>query len=623
MAKRKAAGTVIGSIFQVRDFTAGVNLRSSPTTIQPNQARRLSNGHIGNPGELSVFPGYAGFMDSLGARRIQGGRRIYIGGVDPFTILADNGTVYTVADDGTVSSGLVGSLSTTAAIDFPYDGDMVAVFDGANVPKKSTNGTAFTQLGISAPGVAPTASAVAGGSLVDATTYRISYAYYNSNLAATGNESATVNQAAAGANLTVRVSVTASADPQVTHIKIYAMDVTAGETVRRLAATIANATTTHDITANNWDGQEEPATDHNVAEAMSFGCVWKNRWWGRDGSVGNRIRFSQIFQPMAWPDTYFVDIPFTRGEDIQALVPLGDTLIVFGFTQVYIIFGQTSLDFEVRPALGTETGALGFRAVDVIESGVVHAGASGVYLFNGSSDELLSYPIDVAWRAYVDAASASELARTPLVYHKQHKELRIGVSQVYPTADRGEWILDLNRSRNSETGPAWFATDRTIGGYIQWDGEEGAAGGQGRLFSWAVATASLWEERTGTSADGADLVMRYEGYTVPLGLQVGRVIDTYLEYQPADGTLSVDLKVDGSLMGAQEIDLGTGLAVIGEAIIGTSVISSGDRSTLCVTWPLNAEGRAAQFYLTYTGQGSPKFFTYGHNIMPEPLPRGL
>lgn len=623
MAKRRAQGTVIGSIFQVRDFTAGVNLRPSATTIQPNQARRLSNAHIGNPGELGVFPGYAAFMTTLGSRRIQGGRRIYLGDVDPFTLIADNGNVYNVADNGTASSAYVTGRSTTAVIDFPYDRDMVAVFDGTNVPKKSTNGSTFTQLGISAPSVAPVASAVAGGSLVAGNNYRVSYAYYDSALNQVGNESATDDQATAGANLTIRVAVTASADPQVTHIKVYAQDVTSGDSVRRLSATIANTTANHNITTNNWDGQDEPATDHNVAEPMSFGCVWKNRWWGRDATVRNRIRFSQIFQPQSWPPTFFVDIPFTRGEDVQALIPLGDTLIIFGFTQVYVIFGQTSLDFEVRPALGAETGALGNAAAVVVESGVAHGGASGVYLYNGASDELLSYPIEPAWRQYIDTASAAELLRTPLAYHRNRKELNIGVTQVYPSADRGEWCLDLNRSRNAETGPAWFSTDRTVGGYIQWDGEEGAAGGQGRFFSWSPTVATLTEERTGTSAAGSDLVMRYEGYTVPMGLQMGRIIDTHLEYQQADGTLSVDLKVDGRLMGAQAIDLGTGLAVVGTAIVGTSVIAGGDRNTLVLVWPLEAEGRTAQLFLTYTGQGEPKFYTYGHNIIPEAIPRGL
>lgn len=622
MAKSKGVGTILGPIVQVRDLTAGVNLRPSSTNIQPNQARRLLNTLISNTGELAPYPGWDEFMVSAVSRRIQGGRRVYLD-TTTFTIFADNGSIYVPNDSGVQGSAVLTGRSTTNQIDFPHDRDIVAVFDGANVPKKTVNGTTWTQLGISAPLAAPTLSAVAGGSLASGDTYEVSYAYYDAELNQIGNESAVATQAAAGANLTVRVAVTASTDTQVDNIKIYARDVTAGETVRRLQGTYANTTTNRDITTNNWDAQDEAPSDHNVAEPMSFGCVWKNRWWGRDAVVKNRLRFSQIFQPQSWPTDFYVDIPFIRGEDITAIFPLGDTLIVCGYTTFYVIFGQTSLDFEVRPALGTQTGAFGFRCLALVENGIAHAGPAGVYLYNGASDELLSYPIDPAWRDLVENTTSASLALVAMAYHTTVKELRIAVPRLYPDATAGEWILDLNRGRQSETGPAWFATDREVGGYILWDGEEVSAGNNGRIFSWAAATATLNEERTGTSANGADLTMRYDGYMLPFGLQVARVIDTYLEYQPSDGTLLVDMRVDGRLMGGQTFDLGTGLAVVGTAIVGTSAIAGADRKTMPITWPLDAEGRSAQLLLTYTGQGEPKFYTYGHNAMAEDIPRGI
>lgn len=622
MAKAKGVGTVLGPIVQVRDLTAGVNLRPSPTNVQPAQARRLLNTTISNVGELAPYPGWLAFASSLGARRLQGARRIYLD-TTTFTLAGDNGSVYAPSDAGSWGSAVLSGLNAANVMDFIYDREIVAVLDGANVPKKTENGTVWTQLGISAPTVAPTASAVAGGSLAAGDTYEVSYAYYDASLAQIGNESATVQQAAAGANLTVRVSVTASTDPQVDSIKIYARDVTAGETVRRLQGTYANTTTNRDITANNWDAQDEAPTDHNVAEPMSFGCVWKNRWWGRDATVKNRLRFSQIFQPQSWPTDFYVDIPFIRGEDITGILPLGDTLIVCGYTTFYVIFGQTSLDFEVRPALGAQTGAFGPRALALVENGIVHAGAPGVYLYNGASDELLSYPIEPAWLDAVRNSAASELALLPITYHAIAKEVRIAVPRLYPDNSRGEWILDLNRGRQSETGPAWFSTNRAIGGYLQWDGEESTAGNNGRIFSWDATTAAINEERTGTTANGSNITMRYEGYMLPFGLQVARIIDTYLEYQPADGDLSVDLRVDGRLMGGQTFDLGTGLAVVGTAVIGTSVIAGSDRKTMPITWPLDAEGRSAQFLITYTGQGTPKFYTYGHNAMVEDIPRGI
>ncbi len=627
MARQKQSDTSIGPIFQVRDLTAGVNLRPTATNIKPGQARRLLNTLIANPGELGVYPGFLGFSTtSLGNRRAQGGRRIYLA-TSTFTLAGDNGSVYKPSDAGVWGAAVLSGLSATEPFDFPYDRDIVAVFDSVHVPKKSKDGATWTQLGISPPASAPTLSAVAGGSLVSGDTYEVAYAYYDSTLSQIGNISATATQAAAGANLTVRAAVTASADPQVTNIKIYVRDVTAGETVLRLQGTYANTTTNRDITSNNWDAQAEAPTDHDVAVPMSFGVVWKNRWWGRDATVKNRLRFSQIFQGQSWPATFFVDIPFERGEDISMAIPLGDVLVVFGSTKFYLIIGQTSLDFEVRPALGAQTGAFGFHAGDVVESGIAHASPQGTYLFNGASDEFLSYPVDPAWQAFIDNASAAELALVPLIYHKLTKELRVAVSYLYPSATRGEWILDLNRTNaggQEENGPAWFSTDRTVGGYIQWDGNEATRGNYGRLFSWSPTIAKLFEERVGLTADGADITMEYDGYVLPFGILSTRIIDSYLEYQPSAGDLTVDLKVDGRRIGAQVFDLGSNLSRYGSAIYGVSQYGGGaDRSMLPIMWPDTAEGRTAQLLVSYTGQGDFKLYTYGHNSFSEALPRGF
>ena len=621
MAK-KQPDTTIGPVVQVQDLTAGINLSASPTNLKPNMARRLVNADISTPGELGILPGWAAFSTtSLGGRRCQGGKRIYLSG-STFKLGADNGSVYKPTDAGVWGAAVKTGLHATNQIDFVYDRDIAAVLDGSNVPSKTVNGTTWTQLGITAPS-APSISAVNnGGTLTDANTFEVAYAYGDSTLNAVSSVSDSDTVATASPNLTVRVPVTASAAADVDEIRVYARNVTAGETVMRLQGTYANSSTNIDITTNNWDAQEEAPDDHGVSVACSFGVVWKNRWWMRDATVKNRIRFSQIFQPQAWPSTFYVDIPFERGDDATLFVPLGDTLVVFGYTRFYLILGQTSLDFEVRPALGAQTGALGFRAGDVVESGVLHAGASGVYLYNGAADELLTLPIDEAWRQYISGASAANLAATPMTYHKPTKHVRIAVTQRYPSSNPGEFILDLNRSRVGEE-QAWTATDRTVGGYIQWDGKEATAGDFGRLFSWDLTTAKLYEESVGASANGADITMDYDGFTLPTGLQSARFVETYIEYQPTAGTLTVDLKVDGQLMGTQSFSLGSNLSRYGTAVYGTGTYGGSGRRVLPVMWPLRAEGKAAQLLLRYTGQGDPKIYTYGHNVFKEPIPRGI
>lgn len=605
-------------------MTAGVNLRPSASSIKESQARRLLNCSISNKGELVSYPGWETFSitPSLGARRIQGAKRVYTE-VQTRTVFVDNGSVYAVKDDrnNTFPFTPPSARSTTNAVDIVFDRDIFAIFDGLSVPVYAAEiEDIFYQLGITAPS-APSLSAVAGGSLVSGNTYEVGYAYVNSGYRnQMSSLSVTDTQQVSGGNLSIRVPITASSDPQVDEVRIYARDVTAGETVLRLAATFDNTSNDRDLTSNTWDGQEEAPEDHGVAPTgLQFGFVWKNRWWG---VIGNTLHFSEIFQPLNWPSTYNVDIPLENGEVIKGGRPLGDILVLFGHTRAYIITGQTALDFEVRPALGSQTGVLGFNSLDAVESGILHAGVDGVYLYNGATDTLLSYPIQPAWQHMVATASPTDLARVPVVYHKAEKEVRIAVADRYPDGGRGEWILDLNRSLGEE--PAWFSTDRDIGGYVAWDGPEDTAGNQGRILSFPTTAALFREERVGTTADGGSLTAEYDGPALPLGLQMNRVVDTYVEVQPLGGTLTVDLAVDGALQGAQTVTTSGAVSLYGVGLYGVASYSTVYlRQTKPLIWPLTAEGRTAQLFIRYTGTDTMKFFSYTHNVVPETYPRGI
>lgn len=629
--------TITGKLFQVQDLTAGVNLRPTPTTIKPNQALYLQNTLIANVGELGVYPGWTAFSTtSLGNRRAQGGRRVYLLNGTTFTLAADNGNVYKPSDVGVWGSAVLTGLNTTNNVDFVHDRLLVTALDGSTTPQKSLDGSTWTQLGITAPLAAPTVAGAAGGSLVATDTYEFTYTYLNTTLNEESNESPVGSTAPGGGNGTINVTVVASADSQVGSIKLYSRDLTAGESTRRLNQTVTNTNQVISITTNNWTSNAASPTigANSVALPMKFGTVWKNRMWGADGSVGSRLRFTQVFQHV-WPDTFYVDIPFERGEGLAAMVALGDILIVFGATKFYLIIGQTSLDFEVRPALGTQTGAFGFRAVDVVEASVVHAGGPGVYIYNGASEQLLTYPIQPAWIAMLQAgvSTATEIAALQIAHHKLQKELRVAVPFVQQTGARGEWILDLNRT-NSPIAPtevanqqAWFATDRTIGGYIQWDGNEPIPSNQGRIFSWSPSTVQLFEERTGTSANGSDITMVYQGYMLPVGIQQGRFIDTYLEYKPDVATsFAATLVVDGVTFGPQSLSITpvSSGGIYGSGKYGTATYGGGlVRAMVPIMWPLGAEGHAGQLRFTYVGQGSPKFYTYAHNVVVEPFPRGF
>lgn len=611
-------------LLPVEDPSGGVDLRTSPTLLPANRARTLINFSLEEPGALVVRPGYQRFSTtSLGASRIQGGARVYLNTAIPtaastiFTLIGWNGSVYTLSDAGVWSAPVLTGLSAVNELYFPADRDIVAVMDGSTTPWKSTNGSSWTHMGIAPGTVASTASSKAGGGL-STSEFEFGYTYKDRDLAVESNGSTALSTLSLTSTGAAELQIPNSTDPQVDAIVIYARNKTNGETVRRKASSFAmqgGAHSTITITSSVWTTNDEEPTDHDVPPVLSFGVIWKNRWWARSATRTNRLFFTQLFQPQSWPALFYVDIPFERGDEIRALVPLGDALLVIGYTKIFVVIGRSSLDFEVRPTIGSLDGAFGPRAVAIIENGVVHASASGNYIFDGTSDKLLSFDIDPAWRD-LTAASAVDLARVSCVNHAKRKELRIAVPRLYPTGVDGEWVLDLNRTRvNGET--AWTATDRAIGGYILWDGPETVAANRGRLFSWNSTAGLVFEEATGTTANSSNMMAQYEGPGLTLGAYRGTWPDVRGEYEPHAGALSIEPYIDGVSQGIQSVGIGAGLATYGVSVYGTAQYGGAGRRQWVKQLPLSADGRTFVLRVNYQGQEQFRMFSYHVGLVPE------
>lgn len=606
---------------EVTDLSGGLDLRRSPTLLASDRARVLTNYSLQNPGELVVRSGYMQFSTSLGAGRMQGGQRVYLGSTQ-VTLVAWNGGVYLAPD----ASSLVGppaysTISPDNQVFFPYDRTLVAVLDGANRPRKSTNGTAWTRMGIDAPTLSTLAASASSGALL-ANIYEVGVSYKDRGLAHESNVGSTrrITLPSTGA---IDVQVANSSDAQVDAFVVYARNVTAGEDVlRKVSSQVQSAGTssTYVIQSSNWSANDEAPTNHNVPDAYRFAVVWKNRWWAADGIVGNRLHFTELFQNQSWPTLFYIDIPFERGDEITALMPLGDTLLVFGQSKVFLILGQTSLDFEVRPSAGTQTGALGPRCVEAIENGIVHLSADGLNIYDGAADKLLTFDIEPAIRDLVKNSASTSLELCDLVYHFPAKELRVSVPRLYPTAARGELVLDLNRTRESQS-PAWTTTDRSIGGYILMDGDEPLTGNRGRLLSWSPTAGQLFEESTGTTANSSNMTAEYEGSHLSVGLHRARFIDSYGEYEPHAGSFTEEVLVDGVSQGQQTIAIGSGVATYGSAEYGVDAYGGTERRTYYTMLPLSAEGRVVWKKTIYTGQESFRLFTQSVGLVPESAPR--
>jgi len=632
MAK-SAARTVHGTLrktyqlLPVEDPSGGVDLRTSPTLLPANRARTLINFSLEEPGALVVRPGYTRFSTtSLGSSRIQGGARIYLNTNLPaaastiFTVIAWGGAVYTLTDAGNWSTTNLTTLSATNELHFTADRDLVAVFDGSTNPWKSTNGSNWTKMGIAAGTVASTASSKAGGGL-STSEFEFNYTYKDRDLAVESNGATAVSTVSLSSTGAVELQIPNTTDPQVDAIVVYARNKTQNESVRRKATSLAMQSTaagTHStvtITSSAWTTADPEPSDHDTPPVLSFGVIWKSRWWARSATRTNRIHYTQLFQPQSWPALFFVDIPFEKGDVIQALLPHGDALLIFGNTKIFIIIGRLSLDFEVRPSLASLDGAVGPRAVTNIAQGIVHVATSGVYLFDGTHDQLLSYDLDPAWRDLANA-TANDFARMACVSHQRRQEVRIAVPRLFATGTDGEWVLDLNRMRMNGY-PTWTATDRAIGGYIPWNGPETVAGNRNRLLTWNSTVGLVFEEATGTSANSSNMAATYEGPGLTLGVYRGRWTDVRGTYEPHAGMVSIEPMIDGVSQGIQAITIGTGLALYGTALYGTALYGGVGRRQWVKQLPLNTDGRTFTLKLNYSGQDQFRQFSYSVGLVPE------
>jgi hypothetical protein len=151
-------------------------------------------------------------------------------------------------------------------------------------------------------------------------------------------------------------------------------------------------------------------------------------------------------RPQAWPATYNLDIPFERGDNVRGLQPMGDALIVFGSTGIYISSG-TSQDFEGAPrpapwrARSPRRAAAGER--------VLHASVGGVYLFDGRP---------TGWQRRINRAGRRWSTVRPLTCcapgHRLPRTAEGGAvgTPGTRTPGPGEWVLDLERSKVQKRG---------------------------------------------------------------------------------------------------------------------------------------------------------------------------
>lgn len=136
---------------------------------------------------------------------------------------------------------------------------------------------------------------------------------------------------------------------------------------------------------------------------------------GGTATEASRVRFSNAGDPFTWTATDFVDITPGDGEQITAIVPFRDVVIVFKETK-FAVFYSTSIDATGAPIFNYRmvdagVGCVGPFAFCADATGVYFMDRKGVYRTTGSDPAPVSAALQPLWFGDVpEAYSGSALA---------------------------------------------------------------------------------------------------------------------------------------------------------------------------------------------------------------------
>ncbi len=142
--------------------------------------------------------------------------------------------------------------------------------------------------------------------------------------------------------------------------------------------------TTASNLANNLNGS---TGNYPIAK---YTCHWNNFAWVGHSTEGgtaysNRVRWSKLDDPEAWQEYDYVDVNVgERGDEISALLPFSDRLLIFKTNSVHALYGHTSDSFQLVP-LTQDVGSVSMSSPVSTPYGVFFwYDRQGIWNYNGS-----------------------------------------------------------------------------------------------------------------------------------------------------------------------------------------------------------------------------------------------
>lgn len=281
---------------------------------------------------------------------------------------------------------------------------------------------------------------ISGNAVLDETkfgvmrgVYQYAMTYYNSvDGAESGPSTPSAEIDISNGGTISLASIPVSSDPQVDEKRLYRVG--GNLTSFTLVTTLANATTTYN------DVLADTAIDGRLLEASTYSQAESDFKFLTEAyamlfaAQGNRLRFTPIGVPDAWPELNFIDYE----ADITGIAPVANGILIFTKFKTHIVTGTgpTSLTTQL---LRGDQGCLTHSSVQPLEGAALWVSTDGICTSSGGNVALISKdklgklslsPVDSAIydEAYYILDADGSILVFDYGYGKIFKSLQLGVS---------------------------------------------------------------------------------------------------------------------------------------------------------------------------------------------------
>lgn len=264
--------------------------------------------------------------------------------------------------------------------DFVEYQDVLYKSDGINRPMKSSDGINWTYLGIYKPSSKPTVLLNGAGVLNG--TLQYTYTYYNS-LDGTESQPSPYSDDIVAVNNAININVVASADPQVTNIRLYRLG--GSITTPIMVTMLANTSTVYfdniadigltSIALDSFTNAPAPSGLKYIIEAFSVFF----------GILNDKLYYSDTAYPNYWNEFSFIDFP----NDITGLGVTPNGLLVFTRYKTYIVTGN-SPDTLSKYLLNGNQGCILHKSIQYVSNTLIWVSTDGICISTGGDIQVVS-----------------------------------------------------------------------------------------------------------------------------------------------------------------------------------------------------------------------------------------